>query len=100
MNESEEDEILFEKQNLFKITIDPTITCSQFKAKIVEEYNKRYPENPVTVEKIRLRNPRLDDFGDVIADSSIMENCYLFDDKEIYVQLLDDHTSFELINPH
>ena len=28
MDESEEDEILFEKQNLFKITIDPTITCS------------------------------------------------------------------------
>lgn len=41
----------------------------------------------MTLENIRLRNPKLDDysFGDVINDSDILENCHLFDEKEIYV---------------
>ena len=64
------------------------------------EYNTRYPENPITIDKIRLRNPKLDDLGDVIQDCSIMENCYLYDDKELLLQIIDEKTNFEFINPN
>lgn len=50
----------------------------------------------MTLENIRLRNPKLDDysFGDVINDSDILENCHLFDEKEIYVQIMDPERTF------
>ena len=98
MDNAEEDDTLFEKQDLFKIVIDPNITCEQCKVKIVEEYNRQNPDVPITLERIRLRNPRLDDFGDVITNSTIMENCYLYDGKELYVQLVDEKTCFEFVN--
>ena len=45
-----EDNILFEKSFLFKIIIDPNITGYQCRLKIMEEYNLKNPENPITME--------------------------------------------------
>jgi hypothetical protein len=32
-----------------------------------------------------LRNPKFDDLGEVINDCEVMENFYLFDEKEFYL---------------
>jgi hypothetical protein len=46
------------------------------------------------LEQICLRNPKSDDLGDVIADNSSLENQFLYDEKELYLQPLDDTSSF------
>lgn len=42
-----------------------------------------------------MRNPKLEDLGEVIPDAEIMENYYLYDDKEIYVQEIVKGKHFE-----
>ena len=64
------------------------------------EYNKANPENVIDAESIRLRNPKLDDIGEVIHECEILENCHLYDEKEIYMQILDKSRSFDFINPN
>lgn len=49
----------------------------------------------MTLDCIRLRNPKLEDLGEVIPDAEIMENYYLYDDKEIYVQEIIKEKNFE-----
>lgn len=39
----------------------------------------------LTLTDIRLRNPKIDDLGEVIHDCEILENCHIYDDKEIYL---------------
>jgi hypothetical protein len=36
-----------------------------------------------------IRNPKADDLGDVINDLSSLENQFLYDEKEIYMQIID-----------
>jgi len=62
-------------------------------------YNKEHPERRVSLENVRLRNPKVDDIGEVINDSETMENCYLYDDKQIYLQVVDPSKTFELVSP-
>jgi hypothetical protein len=38
---------------------------------------------------VRIRNPKVDDFGDVILDNSSLEYQYLYDEKDIYMQIVD-----------
>ena len=70
---------------LFKITIEPTLSVIELKQKIIDEYNKANPENMLTVDDNRLRNPKLDDLGEVINDCDILENLHLYDEKEFYM---------------
>jgi ABC-type Fe3+/spermidine/putrescine transport system ATPase subunit len=43
----------------------------------------------ISQEDVRVRNPKTDDIGDVICDTSTLENQYLYDEKEIYLQIID-----------
>lgn len=95
---SEQDDILFSKSPLFKLVIDPTISVIELKSRILKEYNNTNPDNQLAVEDIRLRNPKLDDLGEVIHDCEILENYHLFDEKEIHMQILDKNRSFDFIN--
>ena len=65
--------------------IEPQISVIELKQRILNEYNKANPENVVMMEDIRLRNPKLDDLGEVINDCEVLENCHLYDEKEIYL---------------
>lgn len=49
---------------------------------------------------MRLRNPKIDDLGEVIHDDQSMDTFYLYDDKEIYLQEVIADKNFELINPN
>ena len=40
----------------------------------------------IGLEDFRLRAPQ-NDFGEVISDNMVVENLYLFDDKEFYVHV-------------
>lgn len=42
-----------------------------------------------------MRNPKADDLGDVIADNSTMEHQFLYDEKEIYLQIIDKERTFD-----
>ena len=82
------------------MVIEPTISVVELKQRIIKEYNKLNPDNQLTIEDIRLRNPRLDDIGEVIHDCEILENCHLYDEKEIYVHIMDKARTFDFINTH
>lgn len=70
----------------------------EFKHKILDQYNQLHPDNILTLEDIRLRNPRVDDLGDVIHDCDILENFHLYDDKEFSLQIVDKKRSFDLLS--
>ena len=54
--------------------------------RILEKYLTDYPEDEsLSLEQVRLRNPKFDDMGEVMADGEQMENFYLFDEKEFYL---------------
>lgn len=77
LSESESDDTLFVKEFLFKISVDPTISAIEFKHKIVDHFNSLSPELQsfkLLKEKIRIRNPKSDDLGDVIKDYETLEN--------------------------
>lgn len=65
--------------------IEPQISVIELKQRILNEFNKANLENVVMMEDIRLRNPKLDDLGEVINDCEVLENCHLYDEKEIYL---------------
>lgn len=89
---------MFDKKHLFKLIIQPDISALELKHKILEKYNELNPEKPLTLDKFRIRNPKIDDLGEVINDGDIMENYYLYDEKEIYVQEIIPERNFESIN--
>ena len=51
----------------------------------MEQFNTLFPEKPLALEQFRLRNPKLEDLGEVIYEGETMESYYLFDEKEIYL---------------
>jgi hypothetical protein len=58
---------------------------------------------PVTLDEIRIRNPKVDDLGDVINDLTTLENQFLYDEKEIFLQYIDNTKTFNFFNelqPH
>ena len=92
IKEGVKEEKLFAKKHLGKITIDQNISIKAFKEKIFEEYVKNiddenYKESDIS--KIRLRNPKNDDLGDIISSKEEAEgdldSLFLYDDKEILV---------------
>ena len=48
--------------------IEPQISVIELKQRILNEFNKANVENVVMMEDIRLRNPKLDDLGEVINE--------------------------------
>ena len=40
---------------------------------------------PIEFDQIRIRNPKLEDIGDVIMDNSSLENQFLFDEKDVFL---------------
>jgi len=43
--------------------------------------------------------PKIDDFGEVVQDSEIMENCDLFEDKSVYLHITREKDRyFEFVN--
>jgi hypothetical protein len=50
------------------------------------------------LEDIRLRNPKLEDLGEVVNDCDILENFHLYDEKEFYLQIIDKNRDFSFIN--
>ena len=53
---------------------------------------------PIEFDQVRIRNPKVEDIGDVIADNSSLENQFLFDEKDVYMQIVDPERTFEFIN--
>jgi hypothetical protein len=87
---SAEDSDLFDKYFLFKIKIEPNATAIEFKQRILETFNLQLlssdpTHQPLSIDDVRVRNPKTDDIGDVISDNSTLENQFLFDEKEIYL---------------
>ena len=83
--------------------IEPNMRGKEFKEKVAQEYNKKVGEEgeKLSPDQIRMRNPRLEDLGEVIADNDIMENFYLYDGKEFLLQVLDPERNFEFVtNPN
>lgn len=55
------------------------------------------------MDQFRLRNPKLDDLGEVIFEGETMDSYYLFDEKEIFLQKIVPDRNFESIShisPH
>ena len=48
---------------------------------------------------MRIRVPRVDDFGDVLKDSDTFEQTDLFDGKELYLQKIDPARTFDFLPP-
>jgi hypothetical protein len=61
-------------------------------------FNTQFPDTPIGLEDIRLRNPKMEEFGEVMNDNELVENYYLFDDKEIFLQIVDRTKTFECLN--
>lgn len=40
----------------------------------------------------------MDDIGDVILENSSLEYQYLYDEKDIYMQIVDQERTFEFVN--
>ena len=55
---------------------------------------------PLECEQVRIRNPKGDDIGDVLLDNTSLEYQYLFDEKDIHVQVVDQEMTFEFVNDH
>jgi hypothetical protein len=88
---------------LFKIKIEPNATALEFKQRILESYNAHLLSldsgaTPLTIDDVRVRNPKSDDIGDVISDNSSLENQFLYDEKEIYLQIIDKEKTVDLTN--
>ena len=56
------------------------------------------PIAPLSLDQIRIRNPKTDDLGDVISDLSTLETQFLYDEKDIYMQVIDPHKTFNFVN--
>lgn len=53
-----------------------------------------------STEDFSLRHPKIDDFGDLLQDDQeTLDNFYLFDDKEFYVQIHSDSNDFLTMKP-
>jgi hypothetical protein len=53
---------------------------------------------PIEFDQIRIRNPKVEDIGDVILDNSSLENQFLYDEKDVYLQIVDPERTFEFVN--
>lgn len=73
LKQSDDDSILFDKKFIKSISIKPSITCAQLKTTLKEGIEGEF----------RLRNPKVDDLGEIIHDDDVMESLHLFDGKEI-----------------
>ena len=75
---------IFEKQILGSVQVDVTQNGMWIKQQMISLYEKKSGErlDPTT---IMLRNPNFD-IGQLIRDSDKVENMYLFDGKELYLQ--------------
>ena len=51
------------------------------------------------MEQVRVRNPKSDDMGDVIGDLTTLESQFLYDDKDIYLQVVDPEKTFDFTIP-
>ena len=99
--EAIEDSTIFEKQFLFKVQIAPDAPALEFKHKILEKYNEHLislGKDPVSEDMIRIRNPKSDDLGDVINDSSSLDTQFLYDEKEIYLQVADPDMTYSFVS--
>lgn len=99
--EAIEDSTIFEKQFLFKVQIAPDAPALEFKYKILEKYNEHLislGKDPVSEDMIRIRNPKSDDLGDVINDSSSLDTQFLYDEKEIYLQVADPDMTYSFVS--
>ena len=67
--------------------VDVTHCGSQIKSQMIELYEAKTGEK-LDVNQILLRNPNFD-IGQLIKDSDKVENMYLFDGKELYLQKWD-----------
>jgi hypothetical protein len=79
---------------LFKITISPEASALEFKHKVLEKYNEELlsldpSAEPIPIERVRIRNPKVDDLGEVVSDLTSLEQQFLYDDKQIYLQIID-----------
>ena len=91
---------MFDKHFLFKIKIEPNATALEFKQRILEAYGQHLSAlgAPLSIDDVRVRNPKTDDIGDVISDTSSLENQFLYDEKEIYLQIIDKEKTLDLTN--
>ena len=94
---------MFDKHFLFKIKIEPNATALEFKQRILEAYGQHLSTlgssaDPLSIDDVRVRNPKTDDIGDVISDTSSLENQFLYDEKEIYLQIIDKEKTLDLTN--
>jgi len=88
------DSFIFNSTFLFNMQIAPNATAIEFKQKIVLSYNEQMALMdpslaPIELDQVRIRNPKVDDIGDVILDNSSLDYQYLYDEKDIYMQIVD-----------
>ena len=74
---------------MFNLSIKPTLTCFEVKHIMMEKVNEG--ADKVELEKFRIRNPKVEDLGDVVPEGDSMECHYLYDGKEIYFQRIADN---------
>lgn len=72
------DSYLFNSTFLFKLQIAPNATALEFKQKILETYNENMRMfdasiAPLEMDQVRIRNPKLEDIGDVIPENGSLE---------------------------
>lgn len=50
------------------------------------------------MEEVRIRNPKIDNhIGEVVKENDNLDNLYLFDEKQIYIQVLVPEEQFSCV---
>lgn len=63
-----------------KLSVAGKLTIGELKAQVVSSM-----EDSPNPDLYCLRNPKCEDLGEVLLDQKAVEDCLLYDDKEIYV---------------
>ncbi|CDW83714.1 ubiquitin carboxyl-terminal hydrolase family protein [Stylonychia lemnae] len=98
LDDAPTDDTIFVKNPLFKLSIEPDATVLELKQRVIQKYNEQFPDSPITLESFRLRNPKIDDLGDVMQNDEHLESFYLYDDKEIFLQKIVPERNFSCFN--
>ncbi len=81
------------------MVIEPALSVIELKLRIAGKYNEQNPEDPLDPDTIRIRNPKSEgDFGELLNDCDILENCHLYDEKELFVSKQNKDRQFDFVN--
>lgn len=79
--DADTNEPLFEKlPQICKLQVPSNSTIAEVKEMVSQKM-----EDPPSLDKLVLRNPKSDDLGEVLLDHKTVEESMLYDEKEIYV---------------